>query len=141
MEIPLGGHRGGTALVDDEDAERVLAHSWSRTIHGYVAGQWGYLHRFVLGLQPGDGWVVDHRNGDRLDNRKTNLAIGDQSSNMQNVTAHRDARSRFRGVSWSQSNRGWIAQVMIRGKRRHLGTFRTEGEAAEAVEGALNANR
>ena len=46
-----------------------------------------YLHREVLGLTPGDGLETDHRNGDRLDNRRSNLRVATRAQNAQNVPA------------------------------------------------------
>lgn len=123
-------------LIDDADRELYESRRWYISAHGYArcTRTDEYLHRIVAGCQPRDGLVVDHINRNKLDNRRANLRVGTQSDNMQNVAAHRDSTSKHRGVSWSKHNKGWMAQAMRQGVRKHLGTFKTEGEAAAAVE-------
>jgi len=137
VRIPLGrkvvvAH----ALVDAADADRISAHAWRMT-GGYpsrtelVDGRprTVYMHREVLGLERGDG-VVDHVNGNALDNRRANLRVGTQAQNNQNKPP-REFRggSVFRGVSRGSTNR-WAA--VAGGK--NLGYFRLELDAARAAE-------
>lgn len=89
QEICLGSER--PALVDDEDYGRVNQHSWHVTSNGYVAsrveGKIVLLHRFLLGLGPGQKTQVDHANRDRLDNRKLNLRFVTSRQNHWNTGA------------------------------------------------------
>ena len=79
-EIPLT--RGKAAIVDDEDYESLSLHHWSCSKTGYAmrgfreGGKMVYLkmHHAILG-KPLQGYVVDHINGDRLDNRRCNLRL------------------------------------------------------------------
>ncbi len=52
---------------------------------------------------------------------------------MQNVRAHRDSTSRYRGVWWETGKQRWRAAVCVDGRRKHVGWFTSELEAAEAV--------
>lgn len=99
-KIPLS--QGLFALVDDEDYERVSQYKWcaSKESRGtkFYAIRWERIngkqtkirmHRFILGLPPGkqcshyqNGLVVDHVNGNSLDNRKCNLELVDWCDNM-----------------------------------------------------------
>lgn len=97
VKIPLS--KGLFALVDAEDFERVSAFKWTASLESngrnfyairrcYREKRRGIkirMHRFVLGLPPlpNDGLVVDHLNGDTLDNRKANLEIVDHLENMR----------------------------------------------------------
>ena len=71
-KIPLT--QGKFALVDEEDFERSSQNKWCLT-NGYPSrrkeGRVQYLHRFLMN-EP-TGLQIDHRNGDKLDNRKANL--------------------------------------------------------------------
>ncbi len=130
--VPLT--RGQVALVDDEDIDLVVAGwPWHCTSHGYAANAAGYMHRVIAGRGP----VVDHKNRNKLDNRRSNLRITDAAGNAQNVTAHCDAVSSHRGV-WLSVRKGkatrWKAQRMRDGVRYNLGTFLTEAEAVAASE-------
>ena len=138
IEIPLRNREGQTiavALVDDEDRERVEHYRWHRTHWGYVTRSTPrpecrliWLHREVMGLSPGDGLEVDHRDGNKLDNRRSNLRVATRQQNAQNV-----ARHRYRGVSWFKPAGLWQAKVTLGGVQHHLGYFRDREKAREAA--------
>lgn len=145
--IPLRGRGGGIrayALVDDEDYERVAAHRWSLQGTGYAHRKVGpkgaqtaiLLHRFILGLEKGDGLHTDHRNGDRLDCQRANLRIVTNAQNHQNRTVGKANRSGHLGVSWfplARTPGRWRAAVVLDGKQHHLGLFDDVDDAAQAV--------
>lgn len=100
VRIPL--RNGGHTLIDDEDEKRVKKHGWYSTkgkATTYVRcmtkshHKLDYtknipeLHRFIT--KAPKGTVVDHINGDGLDNRKSNLHVGTNSDNMRNTKRHR----------------------------------------------------
>lgn len=62
-------------FICDEDAlELVKRYTWYFNQNGYARSSEGeYFHRLVMDVP--DGYIVDHINGDRLDNRKCNLRI------------------------------------------------------------------
>lgn len=118
VRVPMAG--GHFALVDDADAERVLALRWYRQHRYAVNGRGGskptlggriYLHRFILNAP--DGVLVDHINGDGLDCRRENLRLADHSLNALN-RQYRNS-TQFRGVSKGRT--GWDAAVSVRGQR------------------------
>jgi hypothetical protein len=140
----FGGEPLGFALVDDEDYELVSRYSWSLAVRGaisYAQGPIGrgrsvYMHRLLLSLQLGDRRVVDHRNGDGLDNRRANLRAITTAENMRNrrPRLRQVGSSAFRGVSWFPLRDKWRATATVNGKQRSLGYFHDELEAARAVE-------
>jgi hypothetical protein len=92
------------------------------------------LHREITNAPK--GLVVDHRNGNTLDNRRANLRLATASQNMQNVKKKKNTSSRFIGVSFIKSSRRWAAQIRGKGKDRWLGTFDFEIDAARAYDAA-----
>lgn len=71
---------------------------------------------------------VDHRNGDRRDNRLDNLRPTTRTVNMQNLrSAHADSCSGVLGAS--KSGAKWKAEISVAGKKRHLGVFDTPEQA------------
>lgn len=84
------------------------------------------FHRLITGAKENE--IVDHINGNSLDNRRMNLRIVNWTQNAWNRAHPRTAKSRFNGAGWS--NGRW--QVSIRdGKRQiYIGRFESEIEAA-----------
>jgi hypothetical protein len=127
------------ALVDDEDYLSLTSHSWKiRTTHklnyafAKINGRTIDMHRFIMGALP--GVIVDHINGNGIDNRKKNLRLCTQQQNMRNQKSHRDAKSIFKGI-WkiSDCNR-WGARIWDGTKRIYLGLFKNELDAARAYD-------
>lgn len=132
---------GSAAIVDRADMALVLGFEWRRTGDGYVGAQhrqmFVYLHRLVAGAGPDES--IDHRNGDRLDNRLGNLRVADRSQNGANRPKDRLARgatSVFKGVSWKAERSKWVAHVHVDGKTKYLGSFDSEEAAARAYNDA-----
>jgi len=76
-----------------------------------------------MGLARGDGLVIDHINGNRLDNRKENLRICSRGENSRNQALSRGNTSGFKGVTWHKYAGKFFVQITCAGKRRNLGYF------------------
>jgi HNH endonuclease/AP2 domain len=104
-----------------------------RTRHAAGRAKKFRLHRVVLELKPGDP-EVDHINGNRLDNRRSNLRVASHSENEQNrhgLSANNT--SGYRGVTWNKRARKWSARAKLNGHSHFLGYFDTPEEANDAV--------
>lgn len=88
------------------------------------------LSRMLMG--PKGAEVVDHINGDPLDNRRANLRLCSHAENMKNRKPNRNATNQFKGVE-SVSGK-WRAVIKADGKRYHTGRFATQMEAARAYD-------
>jgi hypothetical protein len=138
--------QGYVALVDDEDYERLSRWRWHANVvrGGRVCalrkkrhrGRMTtiYMHREIVGAKPGQ--QVDHINGDALDNRRGNLRICTISQNNQNRYANTGASSQYKGVCWDKGADKWRATITAGGRRKYLGTFEDEREAALAYDAA-----
>lgn len=93
-----------------------------------------YMHRRIAGADESD--VVDHINGDTLDNRRENLRVCSQSENMRNTDCIFGAIP-FRGVH--KRNGRYVAGIKIDGARVELGAFETAEEAAAEYDKAAAA--
>jgi len=91
-----------------------------------------HLHAMVM-PSVGD-LVVDHRNGDTLDNRVENLRLASMSQNSANQRKRLGTSSRYRGVSHVRGQ--WRAVVGHQGRQVYLGQFASEEEAARAYDAA-----
>lgn len=105
---------------------------------GKVLGYPTQAHTIVFAMTHGrwpDG-DVDHKNGDRADNRPDNLRECTRSQNMQNRGSTRSGTSRFKGVSWCRQTGKWRASIKVHGKVRQLGRFTNEIDAAKSYDRA-----
>jgi len=90
----------------------------------------GLLHRVILDVVD-RSLVVDHINGNGLDNRRENLRVCTQKENCRNRRKHKVGTSKYKGVSM-RTNGMYRSRIRKDGKLYHLGDFSTEQEAAEA---------
>lgn len=129
---------GAVALIDDADAALLADACWwedRRTNTSYVRGQRRgeaaklRLHRVIVGAAAGD--IVDHINGDGLDNRRANLRICTPSQNSCN-RARTKGREAPIGVWYDRRRQNWRAEIYVNTKRHHLGVFPTREAAATA---------
>ena len=131
---------GATVLVDDEDAPLLSRYTWkikpSKRSNGYLSSSTRkngksismYFHRIVLGVTGNE--IVDHINGDTLDNRKANLRITTSQGNNRNMKKKImiNKTSRFKGPSLKTGK--WEVCIRHSGKQHYLGRYKTEEEAA-----------
>lgn len=139
--------KGLEVLVDDEDFPELSKWRWFYHTMGYASRQYsqGGVRRSVLMhrqiMNPPVGMVVDHINGNKLDNRRENLRVVTQSENNFNARKPSRNKSGFKGVYWEKQHNRWIAQTIDFGKRKVVGFFLTAEEAAEAYDTAARATR
>jgi hypothetical protein len=88
------------------------------------------------GEEPAKGVLIDHINGDRLDNRIANLRLASYSQNSANAKLHTRNTSGFKGVAkvvrigrWTGR---WQASITVRNKQMNLGYFGTAEQAHQA---------
>ncbi len=86
-----------------------------------------FMHKLILDTPK--GMDSDHKNGDGLDNRRSNLRICTRSQNNMNQIKTKGS-SRFKGVSWNKQKERWSSQIQKNGKSSYLGIFDDEEEAA-----------
>jgi hypothetical protein len=82
------------------------------------------------------GQLIDHINGDGLDNRKENLRFCTHSQNQHNQHSVQGATSKYKGVHWNTKAKRWISRIYINNKQTYLGSFSDEVEAAKAYDKA-----
>lgn len=139
--IPLLARDGsvrGYTIVDDGDLPFLNGWTWSLAGPGYAMrrhkGGTTYMHRALLGLEPGDTREGDHINRCKLDNRRSNLRIVEGQQNSHNVTPRSGTSSEHRGVCWNRRRKKWMAYGIVDGRQRFLGHFDVEADAAECAQ-------
>lgn len=134
-------------VIDDEDRDLLSAYVWHVGSHGYYtayrrgAGRVGVrrhvlLHHLILqriAVQPARHYKADHINGDKLDNRRSNLRWVTPEQSTWNTRAH--AQTGYKGVYpvTGYPNR-FTAKVETRKRRYYLGVFSSVEEAARAYD-------
>lgn len=95
-------------------------------------------HRIAWALTKGE-WPeqeIDHRNGDRSDNRWANLREATHAENAQNKVKQSNNKSGYLGVCWFKPRGKWKVEIQADKKRRHVGYFDDVHEAAAAYAAA-----
>lgn len=126
-------------MVDDEDFEEIAKYRWSLSANGYARRSFmcdgklrhTYIHRQLLGLSYRDKMVIDHIDGDKLNNQRSNIRVCTVSSNMFNRGKLSNNKSGYKGVSWNKKSSAWQAQIRFNKKHKFLGLFSDPAEAHE----------
>ena len=110
VPVTAKGRDDVAAALDAADFMRLDGRKLSLGFHGY-AQMWDdklvtLVHRWVAGAKPRDGRIVNHVNGDRLDDRKLSLRFVTAAESSANVKVH--AASGYRGVYPNKSR--WSAE-------------------------------
>ena len=142
--IPLT--QGKVAIVDDRDYRWLSQYKWHAQKSGKRPGLYYavrnatinkrrktiQMHREIM--NPPDGFEIDHRNNNALDNRRLNMRTCTRAQNMANSRAQKGKSSAFKGVSFHKEYRKWRGRITHLGKDLHLGFFRSQVRAAKAYD-------
>lgn len=125
-------------IIDDIDYDLVSKYDWYLDSAGYALGTVNNkrirLHRFLL--QPNNKEQVDHKDQNKLNNRRNNLRICSQNENARNSKFRSHNTSGYRGVSLCKSTKKWRAEIRVNGKGIKLGRFYCKIDAARAYNAA-----
>lgn len=124
----LGNELKEKAIIDLEDFDRVKNHKWYLSNLGYVRTKTKIdvaLHHFVLNVVPKKGKYIDHKNMNKLDNRKNNLRFCTKGENSANSKLRIDNKTGFKGIFEYKPNK-WEARI----GKKHIGVFSSPREAA-----------
>ena len=128
-----------STVLDFQDYKKAIQHNWYRDTTNRVYTKVGektlFLSRFLL--CPKEGEIVDHIDGDTLNNRRYNLRITDFKGNARNHGLNKNNTSGYKGVSLEQSKSSrWRAYITVNWKHITLGSYATKEEAAKAYNEA-----
>lgn len=138
--------QGLHATVDDEDFDWLSKYKWFVVICGGNGGCQRYkyamrrngkkhilMHREIL--KPGTNELVDHKDGNGLNNQRANLRKCDRSQNAANTRSKKNA-AKYPGCSYSKARKKWRAHVRVRGVRKCVGEFDDPDQAVAAYRNA-----
>ena len=138
--------QGKVALVDDEDFEYLNQFKWC-ILNGrnklYATRNLSINKKFVKSIlmhriimNTDKDLVVDHLNGNTLDNRKCNLRNCTHGENLRNQKISIKNTSGYKGVSWSIEKKKWFTQIQLKNKKIFIGYFVNSIDAAKAYNEA-----
>lgn len=140
-QIPLS--RGMFATVDDSDFEWLSQWKWyahKRLNYFYAARNEPVcskkqkqvsMHRVILNVSD-PNTIVDHKDGNTLNNCRNNIRICSKSQNNMNKKLSTNNSSGFKGVCWFKPRKRWAANISINKKHICIGYFKSKEEAAQA---------
>lgn len=148
MQIPLTKDRYAT--VDVADFEWLNQWKWCYSASGYAVRtehlgpnpnkKGKYLQRGVymhcLIANSPNGTDTDHKDGDRLNNKRSNLRICTHRENNSNQKLRKNNTTGYKGVHWYSARNKWQASICVNYKPIHLGYFKSVVEAASAYNKA-----
>lgn len=131
---------GVSIQIDAEDYDALARYKWIISKEGkrryavtFLAPR-TRMHRIILKASPGQ--IIDHKNGNGLDNRKSNLRFCTHTQNMRNRAKSTTNKVGFKGVSWSKARGKFEAQITVDRKIKHLGFYECPFKAARAYDAA-----
>lgn len=149
LKVELKGADGPVVALFDRDFEPYLERwrwkakryggsayvmrSTSKYVNGRSRGLHILAHRFVMGCEEGDGKIVDHINGNTLDNRKINLRLVTAQQNVWNSKP--TSKTGYYGVT--EYDCGFVGKIRSGGKYHYCGCHQTAEQAALAVNEKL----
>jgi hypothetical protein len=142
-EIPLT--QGKIALVSDHRFKELFQYTWhakvddgkwyaERNVRG-MRGRVIKMHRQIAGATD-PKVLVDHRDGDGLNNQDENLRVCNSTGNARNASKRSDNTSGYKGVTLNKWGNKYEAKIRVNGKLIHLGTFSSPIDAAHAYDAA-----
>lgn len=121
-------------LVDDEDYPIVSRITWSLDNKGYPHTSKFRIHQLVTGLS---FKLVDHKDRNKLNNKKSNLRAASVAQNNANADIHKDSTTGFKGVTFVKRSGKYMARLGSR--KSFLGNFECAEDAARAYDKAAKA--
>ena len=123
--------KGEEFYFDLEDYDRIKDYCWRISKDGYVITIGGIsLHTVVMNTS--NIQKVDHKQHNKIDNRKNQLRICTIQKNNMNKTIAKNNTSGVTGVGWDKKGNKWIARIKINKKLLYLGSFVNFDDAVEA---------
>ena len=123
------------AVVDDRDFDLVSQFNWYANKQPHTTYAMASFRNEKIKMHSvliPSAKMIDHRDGDGLNNTRRNLRPCNQTQNNANGRKRLGTSSKFKGVSWHKPSHKWSASIKHHNKQYYLGTFESERSAALA---------
>jgi hypothetical protein len=132
--------KGKEFLIDIDDLPLIEKYNWiglkSGYFKAYINNKNISMHNFIMPRKK--GYVIDHINRCKNDNRKSNLRYANHFENAENRSISSNNTSGKTGVYYNKKSKKWVASIGLNGSRTYLGTYLTKDEAIKARINAEN---
>lgn len=138
--------QGYSTIVDDKYYNDLIKYKWhvSKNSNNDYYARRRYsnkllnMHRIIMKLAGFNinGFIIDHINGNTLDNRIENLRLANKSQNTINSKISKHNTSGFKGVSWDKSTQKWVVRIKANNIQYNLGRFIDKIHAAKVYNEA-----
>ncbi|MDK8874424.1 HNH endonuclease [Paracoccus sp. SSJ] len=107
-------------------------------LNGTIFGRTAKAHRVAFAIYYGRDPIgmVDHSDGDKRNNKISNLRERNPSQNARNSIISSRNKTGFKGVSTTPTKRGYLSHIQSNGKLTYLGRFDSAVDAARAYDAA-----
>lgn len=151
--IPIKSKTYGehNVFIDGEDFDKIKEYTWclSKIGNCFYACSGLYdkktkkkttihMHRIIMDTSK--DYIIDHVNGNALDNRKENLRICSNAENLRNRKKQKNTSSIYKGVCFDKRDKKWRASIRLNNKLMYIGLFDTQTQAAKAYNKAAVEN-
>ena len=118
-------------LIDIEDIDKIKNSKWCKDKNNYVKNSnQEYLHRVIM---EESNLFIDHINGNKLDNRKSNLRVCCNADNLKNrVKLPSNNTSGILGVRYREDRNKWYAEIQYNKQKINLGSYTEKDDAIKA---------
>ena len=116
-------NKSGSFLISPCDFNNIITKKWRIWKNSVFTGNYNPISYTSFILNPDKGYVVDHINGDRFDNRRENLRICKQQDNLCNKHFMSNNKSGFIGITYSNERNKWCAEITKNNKKYKLGRW------------------
>ena len=130
--------KGTVVLLSEQDFAMFKKYTWhiERARHTCylrtrIGRRWPRFHQLIL--RRGPGKVIDHIDGNGLNNARSNLRVCSRAQNQQGAARARKW-SEYVGVSFHKARNKWTASIQFRGKKHYLGVYDSQRAAALAYD-------
>lgn len=143
VKIPLT--QGKWAIVDESDWGAVKVRKWFalKSYNTFYARTRSFgknttvsMHKVILQTKP--PFMVDHKDGNGLNNSRANLRVCTNSQNCQNSRMKSSNSTGYKGVAVNSSGNSFMASICVNGRQKHLGYFKILKDAARAYNEAAS---
>lgn len=119
-------------IIDKDTYPLIYKHKWYIDKYNYVKTKNDLLSRLILDCKDSN-LIIQHINGNKLDNRRCNLRIiTREQKSLISELSFKNSSSKYIGVYWDKSKKKWGSRIKINKELTHLGYFDRESDAALA---------